>query len=147
MRSLIYLAVSAMIVVPQFAPAQNKSDLEIFADRFIAAEDIAWQQGDFTALQAIEDPDIFFHELDLRGWEAHKKYIMDARKNVSGLHQDWHFLTGDGNLFAMSYKSTGVFNGQNVKTEALMLFRRNNGKISDVWLNLNSTVLEDQNLN
>ena len=143
MRSFICLAVLSLIVIPQFSSAQDKSDLEKFADMFIQAEEMAWQQGDFTALQAIEDPDIFFHELNLRGFESHKKYIVDARKNVSGLHQEWQYLTGDGNLFAMSYKSTGEYNGQNVKTEALMLFRRNTGKITDVWLSLNTTVLEE----
>lgn len=143
MRTFFYLAVLILIVMPQLAATQDKSELEKFADRFIQAEDMAWQQGDFTVLQAIEDPDIFFHELNLRGFESHKKYIEDARKNVSGLHQVWQYLTGDGNLFAMSYKSTGIYNGQNSKTEALMLFRRNNGKITDVWLNLNTTVLEE----
>ena len=64
---------------------------------------------------------------------------MDGRKNVSGLHQDWKYLTGDGDLFALSYQATGVFNDQKFKTEALMLFRRRNGRITDVWLNLNST--------
>lgn len=139
MRFLPFLVVLTSLAIPQLAPAQDQTDLEKFAQRFIAAEDLAWGQGDFTSLQAIEDPGIYFHELDLRGWEAHKKYIMDGRENVSRLHQDWQYLTGEGNLFALSYKATGVFTGQKFKTEALMLFRRKNGKITDVWLNLNTT--------
>ena len=144
MRSLIVLAVFTLAVMPQFAASQEKTELEQFADRFIAAEDLAWQQGDFAALQAIEDPGIFFHELNLKGWEAHKKYIMDGRKQVSALQQKWGYLTGEGDLFALSYVGTGIFNNRQFKTEALMLFRRKHGRITDVWLNLNTTSPDEQ---
>ena len=144
MRSLILLAVFILTALTQFAAAQDKTELEKYAERFIAAEDMAWQQGDFSALEAIEDPGIYFHELDLKGWEAHKKYITDGRMQVSGLQQKWAYLTGEGNLFALSYEATGVFNKQKFRTVALMLFRRSNGRITDVWLNLNTTNPDQQ---
>ena len=143
MHLLNYVTVLMLITLPQFASAEGSIDLQKFASRFIKAEDMAWQQGDFTALQAIEDPNITFHGLDLKGWEAHKQYIVNARQNVAGIQQEWHYLTGDGNLFALSYKAYAMVNNEKMETTALMLFRISNGRITDVWLNMNTTSLHD----
>ena len=123
----------------QITFAAEGVNLEEFVGRFIKAENQAWQQGEFAALEAIEDPAIVFHGMGLNGWEAHKQYIINARQTITGLQQDWEYLTGDGNLFALSYKSTSTISGQKSRTEALMLFRLENGRIKDVWLNANTT--------
>lgn len=123
----------------QITFAAEGVNLEEFVGRFIKAENQAWQQGEFAALEAIEDPAIVFHGMGLNGWEAHKQYIINARQTITGLQQDWEYLTGDGNLFALSYKSTSTISGQKSRTEALMLFRLENGRIKDVWLNASTT--------
>ena len=108
MRLLTYFTVLFLLSLPQYGAAAGSIDLQKFATRFIKAEDQAWQQGNFTALQAIEDPNITFHGLDVKGWKAHKQYIMNARQNVPGIEQEWHYLTGDGDLFALSYKAVWI---------------------------------------
>ena len=143
MRLLTNFTVLLLLTLPQFVSADGTINLEKFAQRFIAAEDMAWQQGDFTALQAIEDPDVIYHGLDVNGWEAHKQYIVNARQNVAGIQQEWHYVTGDGNLFALSYKAFYMANNEKMETDALMLFRISNGRITDVWLNMNMTSLHD----
>ena len=143
MRLLTYVTVLFLFSLSQYAAAAGSIDLQKFATRFIKAEDQAWQQGDFAALQAIEDPNITFHGLDVKGWKAHKQYIMNARQNVPGIEQEWHYLTGDGNLFALSYKAYYLINNEKMQTEALMLFHIGNGRITDVWINMNSSSLHE----
>ena len=143
MRLLTYVTVLIICSLPQFASARGSIDLQKFATRFIKAEDMAWQQGDFTALQAIEDPDITFHGLDVKGWQAHKQYIMNARQNFAGIQQEWHYLTGDGSLFALSYRAYAMVNNEKMQTDALMLFQIGNGRITNVWLNMSTTSLHD----
>ena len=128
-----------LFAATQITFAAEAVNLEEFVGRFIKAENQAWQQGEFAALEAIEDPAIVFHGMGLNGWEAHKQYIINARQTITGLQQDWEYLTGDGNLFALSYKSTSTISGQKSRTEALMLFRLENGRIKDVWLNASTT--------
>lgn len=143
MRLLTYITVLFLLSLSQFAAAGTTIDLKNFAHKFIAAENQAWQQGDFAALQAIEDPDITFHGLDVKGWKAHKQYIENARQNVPGIEQEWHYLTGDGHLFALSYKAYYLINNQKMQTEALMLLHIGNGRITDVWINMNSSSLHE----
>ena len=143
MRLLPYVTVLVFLSLPQLVSAGDLNNLEKFAQKFIAAEDMAWQQGDFAALQALEDPGITFHGLDVKGWEAHKQYIENARQNFSGIQQEWHYLTGDGDLFALSYKAYAMANNEKMQTQALMLFKIGNGKITDVWLNMNTTSLHE----
>lgn len=143
MRLLTYITVLLVLPLPHLASADDSIDLKKFADRFIAAEDMAWKRGEFAALQAIEDPDITFHGLDVNGWEAHRQYIVDARQNAAGIEQEWHYITGDGNLFALSYKAFYVINNEKMQTDALMLFRIGNSRITDVWINMNTSSLHD----
>lgn len=136
--SILFTAL-ILFAAMQITFAAEGVNLEEFVGRFIKAENQAWQQGEFAALEAIEDPAIVFHGMGLNGWEAHKQYIINARQTITGLQQDWEYLTGDGNLFALSYKSTSTISGQKSRTEALMLFRLENGRIKDVWLNASTT--------
>jgi hypothetical protein len=36
-------------------------DIKEFAEKFTKAEDDAFQQGDFTALSKLEDPNVIYH--------------------------------------------------------------------------------------
>lgn len=143
MRQLTYAVVLLGLTLPQLAAAGTGINLKKFAHEFITAEDQAWQQGKFTALRKLEDPNITFHGLDVKGWKAHKQYIMNARQNFSGIQQEWHYLIGEGSLFALSYKAYAVVNNEKMETHALMLFHIANGRITDVWLNMNSTSLHE----
>ena len=77
------------------------------------------------------------------GFEAHKQYITIARKALSNLRQEWKYLAGEGNLFALFYKSRGVFTGEmpgfppptgkEVTTDGLFLFRLKKGKLVEAW--------------
>ena len=119
-----------------------------FADKFIQAENEAWQKGNFNALEALEDPNVVYNmppPLNFVGWEAHKQQILSSRQAVSDLRQEWKYLTGEGNLFALSYKSRGKFTGEipgmqpptgkEITTDYLFLFRLENGKIVEAWVN------------
>jgi predicted ester cyclase len=126
-----------------------------FAEKFIKAEDEAWQKGNFNALEALEDPNVVYHMVefgDLMGFEAHKQNILTSRQAGSGLRQEWKYLTGEGNLFALSYKSRFMFTGEvpgmppptgkEVTSDSLFLFRLKNGKIVEAWRNGSITGLD-----
>ncbi len=82
-------------------------DIKEFALKYIEAQKKAWQ-GDFDDLESLEDPNVVFHMAPLmpdeHGWEGHKQYLINARNSVSELKQEWDYITGDGNVFAISYK-------------------------------------------
>ena len=117
---------------------EDTINLESFAQKFIEAEDQAWRQGEFEALQAIEDPSIVYHGLGIDNFEAHKQYIINARNSNTDIHQEWEYVAGDGSLFALSYRAEVTAAEQTNTVTALMLFRIGNGRITDVWLNMNT---------
>jgi len=127
--------------------------IEEFAQKFIKAEDEAWQNGNFEPLESLEDPDIVIHlspQPDMVGWEAHKQYLQGSRQVIPGIQQEWKYLTGEGNLFALSYKSSGVTTAEipakNIAAEKklasdyLFVLRVKDERVVEVWANGNTTV-------
>jgi predicted ester cyclase len=122
-------------------------NIKEFAEKFIKAEDEAFQKGNFEPLKALEDPNVVYHMPwggDLVGHEGHKQNIMDARQAFSDVKQEWQYLTGDGNLFAVSLKEriTSRGNtpgmpsaGKEITTDSLFLLRLKHGKVVEVWNN------------
>jgi predicted ester cyclase len=119
-------------------------NIKEFAEKFIKAEDAAWQKGDFNALEKLEDPKVIYHippMPDTVGFEAHKQYILGNGQVVANLHQDWAYITGDGNVFALFYKMRGISkgmipgtqNGKEITNESIFVFQLKGGKIIEVW--------------
>ena len=113
-----------------------------FAEKFIAAEGKAWSSGDVLDLKALEDVDVIYHlpDADVKGWDAHEKYILEGRKTVSDLRQEWKYLSGEKNHMILSYSSSAVISGKDesktaVSNNYLFAFRLENGKIKEVWTN------------
>ena len=124
-------------------------DIKKFAEEFIKAEDEAFQNGNFEPLSKLEDPEMVYHlmefDRELVGHEAHKQFIIAGRQAASEIHQEWKYLTGEGNLFALSYKSRSKWKGnlpgfpplagKETTAYTLFLFRLKNGKIVEAWEN------------
>lgn len=119
-------------------------NIEDFAEKFIKAEDEAWQKGNCDALEKLEDPKVVYHIPplpDTIGWEGHKQYILANRQTATDLHQDWEYITGDGNVFSLSYKmraiSKGIMpgtqEGKEITNDSLFVFRLKGGKIIEAW--------------
>jgi predicted ester cyclase len=117
-----------------------------FAEKFIKAEDEAWMEGRFDNLFALEHRDIvlnFTLPFTSVGQAAQKQQILDHRAAFTGLRVDWKYLTGDGNLFALSFKMNGTYTGQlpgfpppqgqKVSVDGLFLFRLENDIIVEAW--------------
>jgi predicted ester cyclase len=122
-------------------------DIKEFAEKYIKAEKDAFQKDDFTALAKLEDPDVVYHTStfgDLVGYEGHKQNIMSWPQFASDIKQEWKYLTGEGNLFALSYKARYISKGnipgtppagKEYSRDALFLLRLKHGKIVEVWNN------------
>ena len=120
-----------------------------FAEKFIKAQKDAWQNGNFDALEALENPDVTYHFLalnqDMSGWEGHKQYIMGARQAMSDIRQEWKYITGEGDIFALSYKSSGKITGEipgmslpigkEMHNDYIFVIQLRHGKIGEAWLN------------
>jgi ketosteroid isomerase-like protein len=128
-----------------------------FGERYIKASKEAWQRGDFEELEQLLHPDVIYHYMplgqDMVGWESFKQHIVGGRKALPGLWQEWQYLTGEGNYFAISYKSRGTLTGQasdmpapteinkEVTANYLYLFHLKDGKIAEAWYNGTTTGL------
>ena len=122
-------------------------DIREFAEKFIKAEDEAFQNGNFGLLAELEDPNVVYHMStfgDLVGHEGHNQNIMSSLHLASDIIQEWKYLTGDGNLFALSYKARYISKGnipgmppagKEAYRDALFLFRVKHGKVVEVWNN------------
>jgi predicted ester cyclase len=119
-----------------------------FAEKFIKAENEAWIKGNVDALDEVENPDVSYHLTpplqDVVGREAHKQFIVAARKAFSNIRIDIKYLTGEGNLIGFLYSGrenfTGEFpglppgKGQEVVANELWLFRLKSGKVIEGWM-------------
>ena len=129
-------------------------DIKEFANKFIEAEDEAWQNGNFDALEALEDPNVVYHMKligqELVGWEAHKQNILSSIEAVTDLHQEWGYVVGDGSVFALTYKSSGktknampamsVPAGASLATDAIFIFKVENDKVIEAWVHGNMAI-------
>lgn len=148
-RSTFTLAVLATVLSLLISCSAAPQSPEAFANRFIEAENKAWTTGDLSDLKALEADDIVYHlpGMDVKGWEGHEAYIKQGRAMVSNLKQDWKYLAGEGNLFVLSYDATGDFPVDPAKpavtapttSNFLAVFRIENGKIAEGWMNGTST--------
>jgi predicted ester cyclase len=122
-------------------------NIKDFAEKFIKAEDEVWKNDDIKPLEAIEDPGVVYHFFalgqELAGFAAHKKQILDSKASYSDIKQEWKYLAGGGDFFALSYKGNYISNGKmpgmppaggKVTSDLLFLFRVNKGRIAEAWV-------------
>ena len=127
-----------LLTLPQVAFAQDSQDIKQFAMKFIAAEKAAWERGDLKALQELEHPDVIYQNIDgtvFRGWEGHRKDIEDAKASFGGakITQEWRYLMGEGNMFAVSYIWTIHFPDNTLKITGMAVCRVQNDKLVEEW--------------
>ena len=111
-------------------------NIKDFAEKCIKAEEEAFQKGNFEPLKALEDPNVVYHlyqrHTDLVGHEAHKQDIINSSKGRVFAKFEFQYLTGEGNLFALSIKiNLGNF---------LFVGRVKKGRIVEGWVNGSTTV-------
>jgi len=122
-------------------------DIKEFGEKYIKAQEAAWLQGKVDGFDELEDPDVVYHFLppnpDRVGLEGHKKYFEGLRKALTDSQMEWKYLTGEGNLFAVSYSARAMFTGEvpgmppptgkEVTDNEMFLCRLEKGKIVEVW--------------
>ena len=151
MNKKVGLLLMACLMATALALAScGGTNLEEFAREYIAAEDKAWAQGDTSDLAELEDPDIVIHMhnlgFDLEGWEAHEQIILDTRGIITDMQQEWEYLTGEGNHFAMAYNSSSTIPGEtpditlDVTNSSLFVFRIDDGRVVEMWVNGSNTM-------
>jgi ketosteroid isomerase-like protein len=83
--------------------------------------------------------------LELKGRKAHTDYIVNGRPTVMNLKQNWKYLSGEGNDFALAYDSSAIVEAtdktpsMSVSNDFLFVLRASNGKIAEVWMNGTTT--------
>lgn len=131
-------------------------NIKAFAEKVIRAEEEAFQKGNFDPLKALEDPDVVYHMYqlgrDIVGHEAHKQDIIHSQQGVSFTKLEFQYLTGEGNLFALSLKTNARITGENPRSPIpmpvgknasgsyLVICRVKNGKVIEGWANGYSTI-------
>jgi predicted ester cyclase len=130
-------------------------NIKDFAEKYIKAEEEAFQKGNFDTLTKLEDPNVVYHIPplpDMVGHEAHKQDIIGTRQAFSNLNQEFKYLAGDGNVFALAYKSGGRVTGEKpgfpvpigkkISGDYLFIYRLEKGKVKEAWAN-GSFVISD----
>lgn len=117
------------------------------AEKWMQAEGQAFQEGNFDALEQIESPDIVIHmppAPDFIGFEAHQQYIASGRETITDLKQEMEYITGDGNVCAVSFKETmtakvenpmfQIAAGSTVNVDAMFVLRCENDRVAEIWM-------------
>jgi hypothetical protein len=130
-------------------------DIKKFAEKIIKATIDAMVNGNVAALEELEDPQVIYHMpggQDRLGHEAHTRDILILRQAISNLKMDMRYLAGEGNVFALSVKSTGRFIseiptrplpvGKNFLDDYLFFYRLNKNRIAEVWINGTATITD-----
>jgi predicted ester cyclase len=104
--------------------------------------------GHVDALEELEDPQVVYHfpgSQDRLGHEAHKRDILILRPAIANIKLDMRYLAGDGNVFALSLKSSGRYVseistrplpvGKHFSDNYLFVYRLNKNRIAEVWIN------------
>ena len=129
-------------------------DAKEFAEKIIHAMNEAWDNGNFGPIEEIEDANAVYHLLaagqEGHGLESHKEFFTLARNATSERQMEWKYLTGEGNLVALSLKSTSRYIreipgyqvpvGKKVSSDTLFLFRLKDGKIVEAWEQGSTTI-------
>lgn len=136
-RTLTVLALAGCFFGPTAAVAQE-SDIEAFARAFMAAEELAWEQGEFDDLEALEHPDVVFQNINgtvISGWDAHKQAIIDTLAGFDGgeVQQEWTYLMGEGSMFTVSYVWTFSVQDQPTQMHGIVVGRVSDGKLLEEW--------------
>jgi hypothetical protein len=114
-------------------------DIREFAEQYIAAQNEAWKNGNYSLLEKLEDPAVVFQQ-----------FFIQARQSISHQTLKWEYLVGEGNLFALAYKSTftviqempgiPIPVGTQASADAMFVLRLQNGKVIEAWENSSTTV-------
>jgi predicted ester cyclase len=123
-----------------------------FAEKLIKATEEAVIDGSVDALEELEDHNVIYHmpgDQVRLGHEAHKQDILSLRPAITNEKMEMKYLFGDGNVFALSLKSSGRYIseipthpvpvGKNFSDDALFFYRLIDNKIAEVWIHANST--------
>jgi predicted ester cyclase len=126
-----------------------------FAEKLIEATYEAMINGNCDVLGKLEDPQIIYHFPKGReriGFESHKQDILNLRPAITDLKLDMKYLTGDGNVFALTLKSSGRYIseipgmptpvGKSFSDDYLFVYRLSKNRIAEVWIN-GTTVFSD----
>jgi hypothetical protein len=124
-------------------------NIKDLAEKWIKAELDAFQNGKFELLKEIEDPDVVYHLYpmpDMVGHEAHKQNVMVTFEGqyATEIKQEFEYLTGEGNLCALTYKAVYVSAGkmpnwppagEEATNNSLFVLRWKNDRVVEVWSN------------
>ena len=80
---------------------------------FIAAQKAAWERGEFDALQALEDTKASFEGAPIT--------------------QEWNYLMGDGEAFAVSCKWIVHIRGAPLEISGIAVGRVRDGRLAEEW--------------
>jgi predicted ester cyclase len=123
-------------------------NIKDFAEKYIKAQNEAWLKGNVDAFDELEDPNVVYHAQPpnpdrVGGLEGHKQFFIASRKAFSDIRTEWKYLTGEGNLFAVSFQWHCIFTGEfpglppptgkEVTSNAIFLCRLKKGKIIEAW--------------
>jgi hypothetical protein len=127
-------------------------DIKEFAEKWMKADEQANLEGNFDAIEKLASPDLRFHLLSgpsFTGFETYKQHIMKNRESNSPVKAERQYITGDGNVFVMSFKSTTISKvsnprvqipaGATVNTDAMFAFRIENRKVAELWIKVSAT--------
>jgi steroid delta-isomerase-like uncharacterized protein len=128
---------------------RNKATKQImeFAEKVIKAEIECILQGNCNSLETLFSSQLILHHPpfpDVLGWIAIKKMYERLRESTPDIQIELKYVTGEGNLLVLSYKSRGTFTGhvegyppptgKEVTDDAVQIFRIENGKIFEAWV-------------
>ena len=134
---LVWLLLACLMVSILVLTSCAGNSAKEIAEKFVEAENEAWNTGNVDALDEVEDPDIVIHMMgasDMVGREAHKQFIAGARRSFSNPQHEFLDITGTGDIAAFRYTERFTFAGKEVYYQGAMFLHTKNGKIVEIYM-------------
>ena len=116
------------------------------AEKFVAAENEAWDNGNVDALDEVEDPNIVLHLLgqpDMAGREAHKGMVAFQWEGYVNYQRETMDITGSGDIAALRWTERWTFSkeipgyppptGKELYYQGAIFLHIKNGKVVEVF--------------
>jgi predicted ester cyclase len=142
-RILCFFAVAVLLPIVGAAQGAGSSDAKVIARRYF--EEVL-NKGSVPAIDAIIASDVVFRNPPavVKGIDGFRKLVAALRTAFPDLHFTLEDELAEGNKVATRWVMRGTQGARKLDVSGMDIFRIENGKIREIWVNMDSLAQAQQ---